>query len=189
MFTSSLSMPLPDVSKLKVFNSQCIIECWRFDCCYLLIDSLLGRGLKGRGRGKRFQACKKCKRYTRKGGRELLAGISNPPPLLEDLYPNALPHHFWMPVMQANWLKVILIGRRLCCLLNMPLNFCFKTGAVSFGACSILQYEKVRSSYIHKNQAHFPTGSKKQFGIRDMVRVELLHECFTVYCSWIFISL
>ncbi|XP_073255927.1 presenilin-associated rhomboid-like protein, mitochondrial [Porites lutea] len=50
-----------------------------------------------------------------------------------------------------------------------PLGFTVMTGAVSFGACSILQYEKVRSSYIHKNQAYFPsTGSKKQFGIRDM---------------------
>ena len=145
---------------------------------YSSTDSLLGRGLKGREGVRRFQECKKRKRYVRKGRKELIPPTSSCGRLAPKFPSTPLPHPFW------SWLE----GGYFACLTFLWI-FCFKTGAVSFGTCSILQYEKVRSSYIHKNQAYFPsTGSKKQFGIRDMVCVELLHECFTVYHLLIFIS-
>jgi len=49
-----------------------------------------------------------------------------------------------------------------------PLGFTIMTGAVSFGACTILQYERIRLSYIHGHKSYFPsTGFPKQFTIRD----------------------
>ena len=167
-------------------ETQCIIECSGLIAWYSSIDSLLGRGLKGRERGRRFQTHKKHKRYMRKGQKwtpstHLLFWQTHTQILFHTPFEG-------LPCRLIDWKWSWLEGGYFAFLTCLWI-FCFKTGAVSFGACSILQYEKVRSSYIHKNQAYFPsTGSKKQFGIRDMVCIELLHECFTVYNLWIFIS-
>ncbi|KAJ7330678.1 hypothetical protein OS493_022293 [Desmophyllum pertusum] len=50
-----------------------------------------------------------------------------------------------------------------------PLAFTIMTGAVSFGTCSILNYERVRNSYIHASKSYSPTTSRlpKLFGLRD----------------------
>ena len=183
---SSLSVHLPEVSAPKVFNSQCIIiiECSGLIAgIHWLIACLAGVWKEGKGEGDSKSARSAKGTWGRAEGNSF-----HPPPLLADSHPNSLPHPFWTPRRLIDWKWSWLEGGYVACLTCLWI-FCFKTGAVSFGACSILQYEKVRSSYIHKNQAYFPsTGSKKQFGIRDMVCVELLHECFTVYHLWIFIS-
>ncbi|KAL9965702.1 hypothetical protein ACROYT_G029541 [Oculina patagonica] len=53
-----------------------------------------------------------------------------------------------------------------------PLGFTIMTGAVSFGTCSILHYERVRHLYIQGSYERFwPNTSRfpKLFGVRDML--------------------
>ena len=125
---SSLSVHLPEVSALKVFNSQCIIECLGLIAgIHWLIACLAGVWKEGKREGDSKRA-----RSAKGTGGRAEGNSFHPPPLLADSHPNSLPHPFWMPAMQANWLKVILIGRRLFCLLNMPLNFLFQDRCSQF---------------------------------------------------------
>ena len=52
--------------------------------------------------------------------------------------------------------------------------FYVQTGAISFGGCTIFQYERARLSYIQGHNSLFPsTASPKQFDIRNMVWIKI----------------
>ncbi|XP_015780017.1 PREDICTED: presenilins-associated rhomboid-like protein, mitochondrial [Acropora digitifera] len=55
-------------------------------------------------------------------------------------------------------------------ILCRPLGFTIMTGAVSFGACTILHYERTRLAYIRSHNSLFSsTSSRKHGDIRDML--------------------
>lgn len=57
---------------------------------------------------------------------------------------------------------------------------------MSFGACSILHYERVRNLYIKGSyERHWPTRRiPKLFGVRDVVNVKFNYcMCAKMFCS------
>ena len=109
-------------------ETQCIIECSGLIAgIHRLIACLAGVWKEGKGEGDSKRA-----RSTKGTWERAEVNSFHPPPLLADSHPNSLPHPFWMPAMQANWLKMIFIGRRLFCFLNMPLNFLFQDRCSQF---------------------------------------------------------
>jgi len=112
----------------KCLTVRCINECSGLIAgIHRLIACLAGVWKEGKGEGGSKHARSAKGTWARAEGNSF-----HPPPLLADSHPNSLPHPFWMPAVQANWLKVILIGGRLFCVINMPLNFLFQDRCSQF---------------------------------------------------------